>query len=337
MGTRRSTHMLRTILVLLDGSPICRHALAYTVELERSVRARLVLVRVPRSDLRAHLGRQHAHAATAESLLRQAQELRRDGLEVETVVLADHRPEALLRHIDRWQADLVVLGTARPRLFGRWGRGSIAGTVLGHGGCPVLLLAARSGLAANAPSLVGKRILVPLDGSPFAEAALPTAVQLARALDSELLLLEPVAALHLLPSVLRTGGAAELEAALLLAEREEAASAYLQRVADQLVAQEQSLSVSTIASGGKLLDLLRQLSQDHAGAHIGLVVGSAHPRTGPGGVTLGGIADAVLRQGRLPLVVVRPAEPTAVTATEGGRWAMRRVWLGRWRARSAAI
>lgn len=99
-------------------------------------------------------------------------------------------PQSVVEHAAEGAVDLVVLCThgrsgLRGMLFG-----GIAQQVLQQGLRPVLLVPARA--AGAAPAFVLRRILAPLDGTAAHEPALPVAVALAQAFDSELRLLSVI-------------------------------------------------------------------------------------------------------------------------------------------------
>jgi nucleotide-binding universal stress UspA family protein len=158
-----------------------------------------------------------------------------------------------------------------------------------------------------------KRIVVPLDGSPFAETALPTATQFARALGSELLLLRAVDPIPSWSCRHERWPGTELEAAILAAQAEELASSYLEGLADHLTIHEQGLRVTTLARIGELPAFMGELASDKAPERVwcGLVISAAHASSGLGGVSLGSPADVILRAADVPLVVVRPSEAVA--------------------------
>src|SRR6185437_2279647 len=84
--------------------------------------------------------------------------------------------------------DLVVLTSHGASGAGRWAYGSVAARVVEEGKAPVLLIRpwfAYAGLLADGQR---KALAVPLDGSPNAEAAVPVAVELARGLNGEVVL-----------------------------------------------------------------------------------------------------------------------------------------------------
>ena len=90
-------------------------------------------------------------------------------------------------------ADLIVMSTHARAGTDRWLHGSIAESVVRHASVPVFLVRAESGeVGATLFAQDGRSIVVPLDGSLLAEAALPPAVELARVVRGRLILLAVV-------------------------------------------------------------------------------------------------------------------------------------------------
>lgn len=300
--------MFSNILVPLDGSVLSERALPYAVELADAAGAHLTLVRASRMHHDLHTGLQDERPReAADYLFVQANRLHGESVPIETAVAPGEPPEALLDEIERRQPDLVVMSTHGRSGLGRWVYGSVTEAVLGRCGRPVLLVRGWTDDDSDRSYMRGKRVLMPLDGSEFAESALPTAVQLTNVLGTTLLLVQainwPGSLVH----------ASEMERVvpsydpmLWLSDAEDEARNYLRCVADRLATSATRVRVSTLARMGPLPALIRELATG-PGSPIGLVVMATHDRTGLEQFTLGSDADAVLRGDDLPLVLVRPA------------------------------
>ncbi len=157
-----------------------------------------------------------------------------------------------------------------------------------------LLFSERRYLPAFGPTSVSlARILVPLDGSEFAERALPMAQLLSESLNGRLTLF----------SVLQSTGAPRMLPIIHsnldgdLREHEE----YLGKVAAQFEGTGIKTE-STIASGlvaGEILSATRR-------QRIDLLIMSTHGRSGVGRMLVGSVANDVLRQSDAPILLVRP-------------------------------
>ena len=144
-----------------------------------------------------------------------------------------------------------------------------------------------------------KRILVPLDGSERAEQVLPVAAHLARASEGSLLLLRVVNASHGFGSYATgMGGAAFLHEAL---EKElMQATVYLAEIAHALKGEHIEVRMAVYA--GQAVPYILEVAREQ---EIDLIVMCSHGYTGFKRWALGSVAEHVLRQSSLPVLLVR--------------------------------
>jgi nucleotide-binding universal stress UspA family protein len=147
------------------------------------------------------------------------------------------------------------------------------------------------------------KVLVPLDGSEFAEQALPLACALAGRFGAEVILLRVVVPENLVIASPALGALyPELPIEQTRLEREEA-EAYLDRV-------RQKCDVAKVTNTGEVFEgapaemILEAASRTDAD----LIVMSTHGRTGLSRLVYGSVAEAVLRGGRVPVLLV-PLRP----------------------------
>lgn len=141
-----------------------------------------------------------------------------------------------------------------------------------------------------------QRILVPLDGSQLAEAALAHAQQLAHQFGSEITLLRVVVSPYAIvaPDMVLIGQDVNQEVFLQQAEQ------YLQETAGQLAVQ--GVTVHTLACEGPVAEAIL----DHARARdIDLIVMSTHGRGGISRWVYGSVADRVLQAAPCPVLLIR--------------------------------
>jgi len=144
------------------------------------------------------------------------------------------------------------------------------------------------------------KILVPLDGSGFAEAALPHARALALNAGAELALLRVV----LLPRV-DYQMSEPLMRQSVYNDTEADAATYLENVAAELRAA--GLRVTAEACTGPVVETILDYAES---IHADLIVMSTHGRSGIARWFIGSVADKVVRAARLPVLLARP-EPAA--------------------------
>lgn len=143
-----------------------------------------------------------------------------------------------------------------------------------------------------------RRLLVPLDGSPLAEAILPIAARMARGLSLEILLLRAVRDDP--PRVVEAGRHIVIDQT---AQRTREAEEYLQGVADRLSAA--GLRVRTTVRAG---DAAREILAGAREGEADLIAMSTHGRGALGRLLHGSVTEAVLHRTDLPVFVVRAAE-----------------------------
>jgi nucleotide-binding universal stress UspA family protein len=170
--------------------------------------------------------------------------------------------------------------------------GSVADKVIRGAPCPVLAI----GPATRGAPPSFDRILVPLDGSPLAEEALPFAKGLAERLGSSLLLVRAVTP----PAVTD-----ELAASILadvVESYEQVAGKYLEEVRLEL---ETARPVDTALSTGPAAEVILARVEEEP---CDLVVMTSHGRHGFLRFALGSVTQRVLEGSAAPVLIVRPGQ-----------------------------
>jgi len=305
---------LRSILVPLDGSPLAERAVAYAAELATAAEASLLLVRTAESPRHPHPEQQNAQEPQARVYLEEMRShLHATGVAADVAVPPGHAPEALLAEVDRQKPDLIVATSHGYSGFRHTLLGGVAEAFVAAGRAPVLLL--RQSAVEEAPSfrsLVGRRVLVLLDGSALAEAALPIALELARVLSSELTLFKAVDVYSIpyaVPTELMTVPEHDVQLAWEASFDVKEAEAYLNLVMKRLNRQAPDTAIRTRIQVGDLVEQVRgfdSAANGGAEADIGLIVMATHGRTGLAEALWRSTALNVLRSTARPLVLVHP-------------------------------
>ena len=141
-----------------------------------------------------------------------------------------------------------------------------------------------------------KKVLVPLDGSALAEAALPHAQMLASDETAEVILLRisanPAAEFSLSdPSIANS----------LIEEMEAETLAYLQSVRGKL--QKAGVRTSFLIRQGPIAESILQVASE---IQADVIVMSTHGRSGFQRWLLGSVADRVVTHSDLPVMLIRP-------------------------------
>lgn len=222
------------------------------------------------------------------------------GTSVSVTVEIGRPAEAIIEKGGRDKAILIAMATHGRSGLDRFLLGSVAEKVLRGAVNPLLLVRAREEVVAE-PEAAFKTVLVPLDGSAVAESVLPTIVDVAKKLDSTLVLFR---AYHLPPTVYAGDEAPYLEAyADLLPMLRDEAVAYLEKKAAE-VRKLGLEKVSIAAEEGFAADEILAFARK---AGVGLIAMGSHGRSGVQRWLLGSVTETVVRHATSPVLVARGA------------------------------
>jgi nucleotide-binding universal stress UspA family protein len=326
--------MFEHILVPLDGSARAERALVPAAGLVRATHGELTLVRVINIQddvsmslvpaMYAPVLLDDARAAAASYLGDVSERAELAGISIKTYIPVGSAASTVLDLADDTDTDAIVLTSHGRTGLTRWMLGSVAHHIVRHAKVPVLVLR-DGGPLASTPSRAGTwtlRVLATLDGSRFAEEALPHAVALASALNSP-----GPGVLRLLLVVPSRGLFEDAAADGHLARN---AEDYLKRTAEHLTQEHAGLAVTwsvaveSDAAAGIIRVAEHRKTTEEPGGYTGcdVIVVASHGRSGLARWTLGSVAERVLQGTKLPVLVVRPrpvAEPEqrqAASATD---------------------
>lgn len=147
-----------------------------------------------------------------------------------------------------------------------------------------------------------KRILICLDGSDLAEQILPYAIEQALRFESTVVLLRVVPwSTTIIPGLAEMAGESGFNVGAVEQEKREG-ELYLKAIAKRLL-EENSLHadcVSVRGSPGQAIVEYAALDKTE------LIAIATHGRSGPSRVIFGSVADFVLRQSSVPILLIRP-------------------------------
>jgi nucleotide-binding universal stress UspA family protein len=288
-----STAAPMRILVSLDGSPEARAALPYAAALA-TPGTEIVLLTVVPSGAGADAAR--AGLETAAKRLRVA------GPTVRTEVAVGDPARRIVDTAVNLDAEMIVMASHGRGALGRLIYGSVADCVAREATIPTMVVRARQ--VETGPIGI-TRLVVPLDGSPRAEAALPVATAISRRLGTPISLVRVVDPADLMPPAVGMGEAIPFEIYdEAEKEMEQDARNYLDTMAKRL--REQGLPVATDVLTGPPVTSIEKAT------HLGdVLVLSSHERTGVMRWLLGSVAEKLTREDESPVILV-PAESTPV-------------------------
>ena len=143
-----------------------------------------------------------------------------------------------------------------------------------------------------------RKILVPLDGSKVAEGVLPHAKDLAYSQGAELILLT-VGANPAMDFVFSDPGLARSA----VQEQEERSKKYISEVENHL--QSAGFRTSTVLRVGSVADVILGVAEELG---VDCIAMSTHGRTGPARWLLGSIAERVVHNSKVPVLLIRAKE-----------------------------
>ena len=141
-----------------------------------------------------------------------------------------------------------------------------------------------------------RKILVPLDGSKTAEGVLPHAQALAYSEGAELVLLI-VAANPALDYAFSDPGIAQRAEE----DQEERSKKYMAEAERQL--KSAGFKVSTLLRVGAVAEVILAVAEE---MQVDVIAMSTHGRTGPARWLLGSVAERVVRNSKVPVLLIRP-------------------------------
>ncbi len=291
---------MSTILVPLDGSPLAEQALPHACRLALMADAGLLLVRAaapvvdPDTGVASRSSVQHA-----EAYLHAVRErLRTDGFTVEIASLFSNPVPGILRVARTHAVTAIVMSTHGRTGLRRMVLGSVTEQVVQESNVPVLVISGDSPSIAKVDRY--QQILVPLDGSGFAEAALATFKKLRINAGAEIVLLRSVQPPSSAPQDQRLTH--DLE------QRRDEARNYLERVATSVL---NGRTYRVLAPVGRPAEAILTAVADH---EIDLIVIATHTRHGRIRFSPTSVAGQVLQNSGTPVLVVRGVDDADDTA-----------------------
>lgn len=306
--------MYSQIIVPLDGSPLAEGALPYALTLGSAAGAAVILMQVvPSSErmrdyyLRYDAAMEAEHLAAAGAALEaRARSLSRPSQRIDTYLAVGDAAEEIVRYADCRDGSCIVMATHGRGGALHWAFGSVARKVLTAATAPTLIVRSETEVRQSAQPATIRSILVPLDGSKLAEAAVPHARDLAQELGARVTLVRVIPLLStLIASPYEPMIAAEYYDETM-EEMRTSAQEYLTTIGDTFSVA--SVATDTVVTqGGAPMALLEML--DTKG--YDLVVMSTHGRTGVKRWVLGSVAERLVEASRTPVLLVRVTEQSA--------------------------
>lgn len=306
----------KTLVVPLDGSPLSEAVLAHAEALATALGGSLHLLSVverkrrglTRRSVELARGLEEEQQSSLEAYLTTlAAALHTDGMTARATVAMGSPAESILAIADNDPTSIIAMtthGRAGVDRVDRWSIGGVADKVMRLSTRPTLLLRlpyTRADHQVSRRGVTFAHLLVPLDGSDLAEAALIPAAELAATVGARLTLLrvEP----WLTEGSARYGTVPEFTA--LEEEAAATATTYLTDIRRRLSG---DLQVDTDVLRGRPAESLIDFALHE---RVDLVVMTTHGRGGLHRLILGSTADRMVRSG-IPTLLIRPSAAAPV-------------------------
>ena len=293
--------MYTNILVPLDGSPQAEAALPYATALAERSGGRLTLIRAARAHIVHDRPSDQTRAINeAEAyLVGVTESLAAKAVNVQVGVPYGDSPAAwIVEEVGLRGAELIVMATHARVGADHVLHGSVAEAVVARAGVPVLVTRPDVSVTAKRLEDAQPTVVLALDSSELAEAAIPAATQLVRLLHGRLVLVGVVPKAGDLvagPGMIVTYVGDEYARWL------DEARQYLDRIAERIAAN--GLTAETVVRTGDAAAEVVAVANDYEAA---LIVMATHGRTGLARAFLGSVAGQVVARGPVPVLLIRP-------------------------------
>lgn len=298
--------MIKRVLIPLDDSELAERVIPHLLRFVTPAQSELLLMTALPSPILA--GRSHDKPAAVsgggERLQAVAQRLGQLGFRVNHQVLAGAPAATILGLAEEAQVDLIAMSTHGRSGLGLAPLGSVADEVVRNARQPVFLAPPQ---AQAKPDSVPNVVLLPLDGTPLAETAIPAACQFAQLTGANIHMIRVVEPADC------PDGRSDAQAAVDLHDTEHApvvrqAVGYLERIKLrlQLAGVESCFRVAL----GDPVNVIPRIVQAE---QVDLIVMSTHGRSGVARVVHGSVAGQIINHTTCPLLLMRGKVPVEVS------------------------
>jgi nucleotide-binding universal stress UspA family protein len=289
----------KRLLVPLDGSELAERAIPYAKTIAKAKSSELILFTV--------------NIAVVEQLDRpmkaylelNAKELQSQGVKASTAIAYGSVADEIVSFADKNNIDLIIVSTHGYSGIKRWVLGSVARKVLYGTGTQVLLIKSK---APKVSEVEFKKILLPLDGSPFSETPIPFVTDLTKGAEAEVML-TVVSEPPLVPSYgdRPINPVWQEHRDKLWAEMQQQAAEYLKKTKAKLEKQGMKIKSQVVPSElGRVAESILQIAEKEK---VNLIAMATHGRSGISRWVYGGVTSRIVEQSMQPVLLIRPSVP----------------------------
>jgi nucleotide-binding universal stress UspA family protein len=295
--------MFNKILLPLDGSQLAEAAIPYATNLAEQLEAEIYLLHVcpPEHQSYAHMHQIYMNcmADGMRSKMKESWKSSKE-LKIEAEVIVGDPIKMIFDYTKLKGIDLISLTTHGNSGFKPWALGSVADKIVRGSGIPTLLIRVKEEKDLEIRKAIVRKILVPLDNSEASKASLPIAVELAKKLNAGLTLFS-MAQTAYAQNLNSAGSGIGINWDAVDKASEQAAAEYLKNIAEELKnsgVQVEGNSMLGIDAAYEILELEKK-------GNLDMVVMATRGRSSIARWAFGSVAEKVLREGNLPILLVR--------------------------------
>ena len=293
--------MYKRILVPLDGSGLAEGALPYAEGVATRLHSEVIL-------LTACAPSDWLERPLKAYLEKRAEELSSLGIKASPLVVHGNAANEILDFAEKNDIDLIIISTHGYTGPSIWPLGSIANKILQKSRIPLLLIRSRE-LEAVLREKELRKVLVPLDGSQFAEGIVPYVEDLTEGIDSEVIIIRVIEPMQIPDIVRYTAGFDEKEHEKeLTARAEREAKRYLSKKESAL--RNKGVKVSSTSLLGMPAQTILHYAEDKS---VSLIALSTHGFSGISKWAYGSVASKIIQSSSKPVLLVRPPLPSLNT------------------------
>jgi len=292
----------KKLLVPLDGSRMGEVVFPFVKELAHRLNLETTCLHICESEENQFAPMHAAYIKwVADTLTRQAADAGRP-IKIGGEVIYGQADEGILKYAEEHGSDFIMMASHGRSGFSRWALGSVALKVLRRADAPVWLIRSGAPVGCEWPKA---EVIVPLDGSPLAEAVLPLVSRLVEqwGADDIVVTLANVCKAPVMPSDFTE----EMRQVWEEKRRQEAAitieegQKYLGSIQERLATA--GIKAKTQVLMGKVAEEIINLSSSTPYSFIAM---STHGRSGLGRWVYGSTAERVMVGASCPVLLVRP-------------------------------
>lgn len=292
--------MFERILLPLDGSRLAEAAIPYGAELAARLGSELILFHVCAREHQPFQSMHQLYLTEAAKGLERHMEKKFPRCEdwvVRTETVVGEPADAICEYAEKNDIRLIVMadhGSSGSKL---WTLGSVADKCVRAVKIPVLLIRLKEGRLIEGRKRLISRILVSLDGSGTSETAVTYAAEMAKGLKASITLYRMAEGKYF-PT---DDASAPMAVAPILAAEEKQARAYLTRIEKAL--RQRGIPVTHRVTQG--VDAAAEILEQGEKIKADIVVMSSRGRSKIARWVFGSVAQKILLEGDLPLLLVR--------------------------------